>query len=141
MFKFVIIIMKKLYIIFLVFASLTVHSQEKSKDTSGSITKKTPKRDLLKELLEADLSKPSKASKGVKDITGLPFKTGSSASIPEKYREIALENNWNPNSMNTEEMEKEYNSIMRKKYLRWLYLTIGTISLISSIKFIRTILK
>lgn len=83
----------------------------------------------------------SKASEEFKDITELTFSTGNSASIPEKYREVALEHNWNPNTMTEDEMEKEYNSIMKKKYLRWTYLTIGIMSLLFSIKFIRTITK
>ena len=83
----------------------------------------------------------SKASEEFKDITELTFSTGNSASIPEKYREVALEYNWNPNAMTQDEMEKEYNSIMKKKYLRWTYLTIGIMSLLFSIKFIRTINK
>lgn len=90
-------------------------------------------------ILSALFINASKASEGVKDITGLTFSSGSSASIPEKYREVAVEYNWNPNAMTPDEMEKEYNLIMNKKYLRWIYLTIGIISLLSSIKFIRTI--
>jgi len=133
--------MKGIYILFLVFTFSCAFTQNESKDAASSTEKVTTKRNLIKELLEADLSAPSKKSEGVKDITGLAFKTGKSASIPEKYREIALEHNWNTNSMNAEEMEKEYNLIMRKKYLRGLYLTIGLLSLLSSIKFIRIITK
>jgi hypothetical protein len=134
-------IMKKIYTLFFAFTCVAVFSQNGIKDTVSLIKKKTPKRDLVKKLLEADYSQPSKASKGVKDITGLTFSTGESASIPEKYREVAIEHNWNPIEMTVDEMETQYNLIMRQKYLRWIYLTMGTISLLSSIKFIRTIIK
>lgn len=66
-----------------------------------------PKKDLLKKLLSADYSKPSKASEGVKDITGLTFSTGSSASIPSRYEKIAQKMNWNPNGMDGNDMEKQ----------------------------------
>ena len=133
--------MKKIYTLFFAFICVAVFSQNGIRDTVSLIKKKTPKRDLVKKLLEADYSQPSEASEEVKDITGLTFSTGSSASIPEKYREVAIEYNWNPNAMTPDEMEKEYNLIMNKKYLRWAYLTIGIMSFLFSIKFIRTITK
>ncbi|WP_129025080.1 hypothetical protein [Flavobacterium sp. YO12] len=131
--------MRKTITVFMILGGLFINASKA--DTIAPLEKKTQKKDLIKKLLNADYNKPSKASEGVKDITGLTFGGGNSASIPEEYREVAVEYNWNPNAMTPDEMEKEYNLIMKKKYLRWTYLTIGIISLLSSIKFIRTITK
>lgn len=127
--------MKKTITILMLFTTFFITASKK--DTTNSLEKKAPKRDLLKELLSADLTKKSPKSEGVKDITGLAFKTGSSASIPEKYREVAIEYNWNPITMTQDEMEEEYNLILRNKYLRGIYIVLGITSLVFSLVFIR----
>ncbi|WP_407482445.1 hypothetical protein [Elizabethkingia meningoseptica] len=100
--------------------------------------------DIINKILERarnyDTSKPSKLSEGTESLSGLGFRAGSesatlSPDLSPKTRKLAIELNWDPNSMTSEEMEKAASEILFKRNLETLFIFLGISLLIIFVYF------
>lgn len=98
--------------------------------------KKESDDDFIKKLLKARDNNPRKEGelfKGTRSITGLEYKPESATLSPDlspKTRKLAIELNWDPNSMTSEEMEKAASEILFERNMRNLFILLG-ISLVA----------
>ncbi|PUB25845.1 hypothetical protein C8J95_1128 [Elizabethkingia sp. YR214] len=104
-----------------------------------SKSKKESDNDIIKQIFKRAGNYPpsqeANLTKGTKSPSGLGFRAGSesatlSPDLSPKTRKLAIELNWDPNSMTSEEMEKAASEILFERNMRSLFIFLG-ISLVA----------